>query len=142
MRHGFMTWREEELSQADILARQRSMQVAMRARGFDAMLLYTNHVRCAAVNFLTGFTPYWADGLLLLPVEGRPVLAIALSKRVGHWVKATNPTAEILHSPQPGRAIAARLPSLEPGKIGVHELERMPGALIDEILSVKSPQFD
>lgn len=141
MRHGLMTWREEELSQADVLARQRCMQAAMRAHGLDAMLIYTNHVRSAAVTFLTGFTPYWADGILLLPAEGRPVLAIALSKRVGHWIKATNPTAEILHSPQPGRAIAALLPPHEAPKVGVHELERIPGALIEEIRSVKPVQL-
>lgn len=141
MRHGLMIWREEELSRADVLARQQRTQAAMRARGLDAMLFYTNHVRSAAVTFLTGFTPYWADAILLLPAEGRPVLAIALSKRVGEWIKATNPTAEIVHSPQPGRAIAERLAALQAVKVGVHELDRMPGALIEEILSVKPFRF-
>jgi hypothetical protein len=131
-----MTWRESELSQADVLARQRRLQAAMRESNLDAVLLYTNHVRSGAVTFMTGFTPYWADALLLLPAERRALFAVALSKRVGAWIKSTNPTVEVAHSPQPGRLIGDRLAALGAKTIGVVELDRLPGGLIDEIGTV------
>jgi hypothetical protein len=131
-----MTWRESELSQADVLARQRRLQAAMRESNLDAVLLYTNHVRSGAVTFMTGFTPYWADALLLLPADGRALFAVALSKRVGTWIQSTNPTVEVAHSPQPGRLIGDRLVALGAKKIGVVELDRLPGGLVDEIRAV------
>jgi hypothetical protein len=131
-----MTWRENELSQADVLARQRRLQAAMRESKLDAVLLYTNHVRSGAVTFMTGFTPYWADGLLLVPAEGQALFAVALSKRVGAWIKSTNPTVEVAHSPQPGRLIGDRLAALGAKTIGVVELDRLPGGLVDEIGAV------
>lgn len=135
MRHGLMVWREDELSQADILGRQRRLQSAMAAGGIAALLVYTNHVRSAGVTYLTGFTPYWSDGLLLLPREGQAIFATALSKRVGNWIRSTNPTAEITHSPQPGRIVGARLEAMGARTVGVVELDRMPAGLVEEISS-------
>ena len=136
MRHGLMTWRESELSQSDVLARQRRLQVAIRERNLDAVLVYTNNVRSGAVSFLTGFTPYWSDALLLLPPDEQAVFATTHSKRVGQWVKTTNPTVDVQHSPQPGRVVGERLVALGAKKIGVVELDRLPAGLVDEIAAV------
>ena len=136
MRHGLMLWREEELSRADVLERQVRLQATTYAAGLDALIVYTNNVRSAGVTFVTGFTPYWSDALLLLPVEGQAVFATALSKRVGNWIKSTNPTAEVTHSPQPGRLVGERLAASGARKVGVVELDHMPGGLVEEIRSV------
>lgn len=133
MRHGLILWREDELSKADVLARQARLQDAMRRQQLDAMLVYTNHVRSSGVSFLTGFTPYWSDGLLLLPAAGAGVFSTALSNRVGAWIRANNPTVEVLHSPEPGRLIAERISPKNGAVVGVVELDRMPRGLIDEI---------
>lgn len=134
-----MTWRESELSQADVLTRQLRLQAAMHAANLDALLLYSNNVRPGAVTFATGFTPYWSDALLMLPVEGRAVFATALSKRVGEWIKSTSPTVDVMHSPQPGRLVGERLMALGAGKVGVVELDRLPGGLVDEIKEAAKP---
>jgi hypothetical protein len=131
MRHGLMTWREAELSGADVLARQARLQAAMGTAGLDAMLLYTNHVRPAAVTWATGFTPYWADALLMVPRTGAAVFATALSNRVGGWIAGVNPTVEIVHGPAPGRIVGQRLAAAR--RIGVLELDRLPGGLFREI---------
>jgi len=128
-----MSWREEELSQAEVLARQARLQAALTAAGFDALIVYTNNVRSAGVTFVTGFTPYWSDALLLLPARGQGIFATALSKRVGNWIKSTNPTVEITHSPQPGRLVGERLAASGARKVGVVELDHMPGGLVEEI---------
>ena len=132
-----MGWREEELSQADVRARQARLQDAMRKQGLDGVLVYTNLVRSAAVTYLTGFTPYWSDGLLLVPGEGGAIMATALSRRVGRWIKSTNPTAEIAHSPAPGRLIGERLAAGGANKVGVVELDRLPVGLVAEIQAVR-----
>lgn len=135
MRHGLMLWREDELSQGDVHARQRRLQAAMQENGLDAVLVYTNHVRSAGVTYLTGFTPYWSDALLLVPRKGQAIFATALSKRVGNWIRSTNPTVEIAHSPQPGRLAGEWLCALGAVNVGVVELNRMPGGLVEEITS-------
>lgn len=137
MRHGLMGWREEELAQADVRARQARLQAAMRAQGLDGVVVYTNLVRSAAVTYLSGFTPYWSDCLLLVPAEGRAMMATALSKRVGRWIQSTNPTADIAHSPAPGRLIGERLAASGAGKVGVVELDRLPIGLVEEIRAVR-----
>jgi Creatinase/Prolidase N-terminal domain len=128
-----MRWREDELSRADVFDRQMRLQAAIRGADLGALIVYTNHVRSAGVTYVTGFTPYWSDALLLLPTEGQAVFATALSKRVGNWIKSTNPTAEIAHSPQPGRLVGERLAANGVGKVGVVELDHLPGGLVDEI---------
>ena len=133
MRHGLILWREDELSRADVLTRQARLQDAMRRQKLDAVLVYTNHVRSSGVSFLTGFTPYWSDGLLLLPATGAGVFATALSNRVGAWIRANNPTVEVMHSPDPGRLIAEHISPKQGAVVGVVELDQMPRGLIDEI---------
>lgn len=113
----------------------------MREHKLDAVLVYTNHVRPAAVSFLTGFTPYWSDALLLLPSSGPVVFATALSNRVGSWIRANNPTAEVLHSPEPGKLIGERIATAGGAAIGVVELERMPRGLVAEIESAAKVTF-
>jgi len=141
MRHGLMKWREDELSQADVLSRQYRLQQAMETHDLDGVLIYTNHVRSAAVTYLTGFSPYWSDALLFLPATGKPLFATALSKRVGNWIKSTNPTSDIAHSPRPGELIGEQMVAIGCRKIGVVELDHIPGGLIDEIAGVSNAQL-
>ena len=84
MRRGLMGWDEAELPRSVLEARLKQLQDAMARQGLEALILYTNLVRPAAVCWLTGFTPYWIESLLLVPVNGRPMLATALSKRVAY----------------------------------------------------------
>lgn len=133
MRHGLIRWRDENLSQDDVLARQDRIRANLRTAGLDALLLYTNHVRSGAVTWASGFTPYWSDALWLLPVEGQAFFATALSKRLGNWIAATNPTSEIGHSPRPGDLVGARLAQLGARRVGVVELNRLPAGLMAEI---------
>ncbi|CAN7689679.1 aminopeptidase P family N-terminal domain-containing protein [Neorhizobium sp. LjRoot104] len=136
MRHGLILWREQELSLADVKARQVRLQQAIAAAGLDGVLIYTNHVRSAGVTWISGFTPYWSDGLVLILREGQPIFLTALSKRVGEWVKSVAPTFEVAHSPFPGKLAGERLAKVGATRLGVVELDRMPGGVVDEILSV------
>lgn len=133
MRHGLIRWDPALLSEGQVRQRQDAARAALRAAGLDALLVYTNHVRSGAVTWLTGFTPYWSDGLVLVPAEGPALFATALSKRVSGWIVANNPTCDVLNSPRPGELVGARLAELGCARLGVVELDRLPSGLIDEM---------
>src|SRR5215813_7732228 len=133
MRRGLMGWDEAELPKSALSARLERLQAAMAREGFDALLLYTNLVRPAAVCWLTGFTPYWIESLLLVPASGSPMLATALSKRVADWIKTTAWLDEIVNTPKPGTAIGQRLAGCK--RVGVLELDAMPAGLYDDMVA-------
>jgi hypothetical protein len=141
MRHGLIRWDEESLLLAEIEVRQQRLLAAIGEAGLDALLIYTNHVRSAGVTWSTGFTPYWSDGLWLLPRDGRPLFATALSRRVGNWIVATNPSSEIGHSPRPGELVGKRLTDAVAVRLGVVELDRLPAGLATEIRSASSVEL-
>jgi hypothetical protein len=107
----------------------------MARAGIDALLLYTNIVRPSAVCWLTGFTPYWIESLLLVPRDGATMLATALSKRVSDWVRATSQIDDIVNTPKPGAAIGARLAADTAKRVGVLEFDGLPAALYDDVIA-------
>ena len=133
MRRGLMGWNAQELPEAVLDARRARLQAAMARAGLDALLLYTNIVRPSAVCWLTGFTPYWIESLLLVPRDGAPMLASALSKRVADWIRATSRIEDIVNTPKPGAAIGARLAAAAARRVGVLELDGLPAGLYDDI---------
>jgi hypothetical protein len=133
MRRGLMGWDEAELPRSALSARLERLQDAMAREGFDALLLYTNLVRPAAVCWLTGFTPYWIESLLLVPASGAPMLATALSKRVADWIRTTGWLDEIVNTPKPGTAIGQRLAGCK--RVGVLELDALPAGLHDDMVA-------
>jgi hypothetical protein len=135
MRRGLMGWNADELPKATLDERVGRLQAAMRRGGFDAFLFYSNLVRPSAVCWLTGFTPYWIESLLLVGPEGAPLLATALSKRVSDWIRATSQMGEIINTPKPGTAIGQRLAVLGARRIGVLELDALPAGLFDDVMA-------
>jgi Creatinase/Prolidase N-terminal domain len=133
MRRGLMGWNAEELPKAALEARIARLRAAMQRNGLDAALFYTNLVQPAAVTWLTGFTPYWSDGMLLLPGQGAPVFATALSKRVANWIRTTDSLSEIVNTPKPGAAVGKRIADAGCKRVGVLELDALPAGLDDEI---------
>jgi Creatinase/Prolidase N-terminal domain len=133
MRRGLMAWDENELPRGVLMERIEGLRAAMNRGGLDGFIFYTNLVQPSAVTYLTGFTPYWSDGLLLVLKSGAPVFATALSKRVANWISSTNPLSEIVNTPKPGAAVGRRLGVDGCRRIGVLELDRLPGGLYDEI---------
>src|SRR4051812_19829565 len=133
MRRGLMGWDEAELPRNALAERLERLQATMAREGFDALLLYTNLVRPAAACWLTGFTPYWIESLLLVPASGAPMLATALSKRVADWIKTTAWLDEIVNTPKPGTAIGQRLAGCK--RVGVLELDALPAGLHDDMVA-------
>jgi hypothetical protein len=134
MRRGLMHWDPAELPVAVLEARIASLRAAMQDAGLDAFILYTNLVRPSAVAHLTGFTPYWSEGLLLVGRSGRLTFATALSNRVADWIRATNPVSEVVSTPRPGKLLGERLANdVEVQRVGVLELDAMPSELAADL---------
>ena len=134
MRRGLMEWDADEIPLAMLQGRVHRLQTAMAAAGQDAMILYTNFVRSGAVSYLTAFSPYWADGILLVPRTGEPVFATTLSKRVGSWIQSVKPIGETVTSPAPGTVVGQRLlASGDIRRIAILELDAFPSGLYGEL---------
>ena len=131
MRRGLMGWDPDELPKGTLEARIARLRSAMQGARLDAILFYTNLTRPSAVTWLTGFTPYWSDGILLVGQAGPPVFATALSKRVASWIQSTNAVSEIVNTPKPGAAVGQRLAGSK--RAGVLELDSLPSGLYDEV---------
>lgn len=134
MRRGLMQWNPQELPRAILDARLKRLRATMRREKLDALLIYTNLVRPSAVCWLTGFTPYWSEGALLVLREGAPIFCTALSKRVAEWIKSTNVVSEVTNAPRPGKLLGERLATdASIKRLGVLELDALPTGLYDDL---------
>jgi hypothetical protein len=136
MRRGLMAWDSDEIPIPTLKQRIGRLQSAMAAAGQDAILLYTNFVRSGAVSYLTAFSPYWADGVLLVPQEGEPVFATTLSKRVGSWIQSVKPVGDLVTSPTPGTVLGQKL-AANGGirRLAILELDNFPSGLYGEVVA-------
>src|SRR5215469_8982600 len=128
MRRGLMGWNETDLPLPVLRQRLSRLQAALKGAGLGGLIVYTNIARPAAATFLTGFTPYWSEGLLLIPASGDPVFATALSKRVSEWIRSVMPVGSIENTPQPAASIGRKLAEAKVNKVGVLELDLFPAA--------------
>jgi hypothetical protein len=129
-----MHWDPDELPLGVLEARIAGLRAAMKGAGLDAFIVYTNLVRPSAVAHLTGFTPYWSEGLLLVPMSGGLIFATALSNRVADWIRSTNPVSEVTSTPRPGTLLGERLAKdASVKRVGVLELDAMPSELAADL---------
>ena len=133
MRRGLIKWDPQELPLATLEARLGRLRAQMANTGLDGFVIYTNNVRPSAVHYLTGFTPYWSEGLLFVPKSGRLLFATALSNRVAEWIRSTNRVSEVISTPRPGLLIAECLTKEAAQRIGILELDGMPSELFDDL---------
>jgi len=133
MRRGLLSWSEEEVPRSILDARQTKCFAAMADNNLDALLVYTNFPRPSAVSFLTNFVPYWSQGVLLVLPGQAPVFTVSLSKRVANWIEETAHVGEIASTPNPGKELGARLAAAGAKRVGVLELNKLPGTIIHNL---------
>jgi hypothetical protein len=127
MRRGLLAWDQSEVPASVLDTRVEKCRSAMRDAGFEALLVYNNFPRPAAVSWLTHFVPYWSQGVLLVPKVGAPEFFVSLSNRVAGWIAETSHMGDIISTPRLGADLAKRLDGLS--RIGVVELNRLPGGI-------------
>jgi len=132
MRRGLLAWDQSEVPASVLDARVEKCREGMLDAGYDALLVYNNFPRPAAVSWLTHFVPYWSQGVLLVPKAGAPEYFVSLSNRVAGWIAETSHMGEIISTPRLGADLARRLEGVK--RIGVVELNRLPGGIARPLL--------
>ena len=67
-------WMELDFPQAEYERRVARIQELMGRDGLDAMILYGGTTSESNVRYVSGFTSFWGDSLVLVPARGAPVL--------------------------------------------------------------------
>jgi hypothetical protein len=134
MRRGLISRSMVELPDAALDARLGRLRTAMAAAGLDAVLVYTNNTRAAAVSWLTGFVPYWSEAMLVVLQAGPPVLVVALTFRVKPWIERTSRVGQVIHTPRIGieaaRLIAA---ARTDAAVGVVDFDHLSAGIADDL---------
>ncbi|HVA12175.1 MAG TPA: aminopeptidase P family N-terminal domain-containing protein [Stellaceae bacterium] len=133
MRRGFIAWSKAELPESVFAARLARLREAMAPHGLDALVVYTNNTRTAAVSWLTAFVPYWAEGLLVVPLVGDPLLTMAFSNRIVGWGKGVSCVARFEGGARPGQAAGKYLVELGARHVGVADLDNLRAAVASDL---------
>jgi Xaa-Pro aminopeptidase len=134
MRRGLISRSEAELPDAVLDARLARVRGAMAEAGLDALLLYTNNTRPAAVSWLTGFVPYWSEALLVVPRDRPPVLVAALTYRVKSWIERVSRVAEVRHTPRVGLEAARLLAEAKAdAAVGIPDRDGLAAGIADDL---------
>lgn len=133
MRRGLIAWSKTELPENVFDARLQRVRAAMEKDALDALVLYTNNTRPAAVSWLTAFVPYWAEGLLVVPRSGDPLLTMAFSNRVVGWGKGVSRVARFEGVPRVGLAAGKYLAEIGAKSVGVADLDGLRNAVASDL---------
>src|SRR5579862_6080640 len=134
MRRGLIVRSPVELPDAVFEARLDRVRAAMRQARLDALVVYTNNTRPAAVSWLAGFVPYWSEALLVLPRDGAPYLVAALSFRVKSWIERVSRLGEVLHTPRIGLKAAQQIAAKRPdAAVGVVDFDGLAAGVADDL---------
>ena len=134
MRRGLIAWSRAELPETVLDARVARVQAGMAAARLDALVAYTIPARTAAVSWLTGFVPYWNEGLVVVPARGRPVLVSALSNRVKDWIERNAHVSHVISNPRIGVEAASIIAGHKrQALVGLVDLPRLPAGLVEAI---------
>jgi len=133
MRRGLLSWSHDEVAPELLTEARARLGAALSAAGFDAMLIYTDFTRPAAVSRLTHFIPYWGQSVLLVLPDGAVTLVTNLSNRVAGWMRSVSSLEEIACGPAIGATVAEKLPSGGSGQVAVVDLARFPGGIVTDI---------
>src|SRR5215469_2762423 len=133
MRRGLIALSKAELPDSVFEARLQRVRAAMADEKLDALVLYTNNTRPAAVSWLTAFVPYWAEGLLVVPRTGDPLLTMAFSNRVVGWGKSVSRVARFEGLPRIGRGAGKYLSECGAALVGVADLDGLRAAVANDL---------
>ena len=134
MRRGLIARSLVELPDAVFDARLDRVRAAMQAAQLDALVIYTNNTRPAAVSWLAGFVPYWSEAVLVVPREAAPYLVAALSFRVKSWIERVSRVADVLHTPRIGHKAAQQIAATRAdAAVGIVDFDGLPAGIADDL---------
>jgi hypothetical protein len=134
MRRGLISHCKAQLPDVVLDARIELVRAAMTQARLDALVLYTNNTRPAAVSWLTGFVPYWSEALLVLARDRPPILVVALTYRVKNWIERTSRVADVVHAPRVGQEAARVIAATKADAlVAIPDLDHMPAGIVEDL---------
>ncbi len=127
MRRGLMSWSHQEMPPERLQARVAQVQAWMAEQGVSALLAHTSIAQPAVVHWLTHFTPYWSEAMMVVWPTGAPTLLASLTKRVHPWMREVGLMGELIMAPRLGEQTAQHLlatlaPSARVAMVGLNAL--------------------
>jgi hypothetical protein len=134
VRRGLISRSGAELPDAVLDARLARLRAAMADARLDALILYTNNTRTAAVSWLTRFVPYWSEALLVVTHDRLPVLVAALTYRVKSWIERVSRLADVIHTPRIGLEAARLIAAARAdAAVGIADLDGLSAGIVDDL---------
>jgi Creatinase/Prolidase N-terminal domain len=109
MRRGLMSWSHQEVPPERLQARVAQVQAWMVEQGVSALLAHTSIAQPSVVHWLTHFTPYWSEAMMVVWPTGAPTLLASLTKRVHPWMREVGLMGELIMAPRLGEQTAQHL---------------------------------
>ncbi|MCL5959095.1 MAG: aminopeptidase P family N-terminal domain-containing protein [Chloroflexi bacterium] len=127
MKRGLMEWNRTEVPEEELANRLDAVRRGMARDNLDAILALGDSYETGDLNYLTNFSPYWFNAMLVL-AQSSDSLVTTLNARVHGWIKEVSRAGELKASKNLGRDAAAVLAEkgIEPKRIGVTRLDRLP----------------
>ena len=127
MRRGLMSWSHQEMPPERLQARVAEVQAWMAEHGVSALLAHTSIAQPSVVHWLTHFTPYWSEAMMVVWPSGAPALLASLTKRVHPWMREVGLMGELIMAPRLGQQTAQHLlerldPSARVALVGLNDL--------------------
>jgi hypothetical protein len=130
MKRGWITWDKTELPPSAFDKRLDTVRQHLVARDLPALVIYTDVWKSNQGRYFSNFMPYWNRALLVIPLEGAPVLLCGLSPRVYPWIRSVTILDEIRPSPNLAQQLGQMCTERGWTKIGVHDLPELPFDLL------------
>ncbi len=115
----------------------------MAGEGVDVLLAWTNFAQPAVVHWLTHFTPYWSEAVLVVPARGPTALLAALTPRVHEWIRSMCRVDRVVAAPRLGEALVRWLDEnlhAQANRIGVVGLDAAPGSVLQPLVQARGAQ--
>ena len=135
MKRGLIAWDKTELPPEAFESRLASARKRLAERGLPALVVYSDLWRSNYARFYSNFMPYFNRGLLVIPLDDKPVLLCGLSPRVYPWIKSVTILGEILPSPNLAQKLLEICSQRGWRKIGVVDPAGLPYDLYTAIAS-------
>jgi len=132
MRRGLMSWSREELPASVLDERVARLRAGMNREGLAAVLAYTSFAEPAAVHWLSNFTPYWSEAMLVVLPDEAPILLASLTPRVHGWIREVSHLGEVVSAPKLAQGVLDMLAAkgVQSGsRLGVIGLDSLPAAV-------------
>jgi Xaa-Pro aminopeptidase len=137
MKRGLISWDTNELPPEELATRLATVQVVLRTRDVDALVVYSDVWRSNDVRYLSNYMPYWNRAFAVVPRDEPPILLCSLSPRVYPWIKSVTVHETIVASPSLPAALLKLCTERGWTHVGVCDLDGLPADLHTQLLSGK-----